>query len=650
MSNDAVSQKEADEIKAKFDRESRTRQFTGIPNYIITGLLLFFAAYVFWVTLIGNLPEQVRRTAFLGILIFIGYLLFPIKSGKSRVNYIPFYDILLAVVGSSCFFYYSINFQAIIMRAVMLTKTDIIVGVIGILLLFELCRRVVGVPILCVAGGFLLYAFASGYSLLRVVHQLYYTLDGIIGTPIGVCSTFVVLFVFLASFLEKSGIANFFIDLANSVTGFFAGGPAKVAVIASAMLALISGSSVANVVGSGPVTIPTMKKVGYRPHFAAAVEAASSTGGQIMPPIMGAAAFIMAEMTGIPYTTIALSALFPAVLYFAGIFLNVHFEAKRLGLMGLPKDQLPRFFPLLLAKGFLFLPLLVLITMMAVGFTPAYAACVGIGASIIVSFIRKDTRFTPARFVDALAAGSRNSLSIAMACAVAGCVVGVVTLTGIGQLLLGKLVTVVNLPFFANTGTSLIVALVISMLTCLVLGMGIPTTANYVIMATITAPMVIKAGEVTGIMVPILSAHMFVFYYGLLADVTPPVALASYAASAIAKCDPLRTAVKGTQLAFTAFLIPYIFVLSPAILLINTTPLHLVVVIITALCGMFCLGGGLVGFMLRPLNVFLRLFSIAAGILCIIPDIEPSIAGICLMAALIIYQVLVNKKEKAAGT
>ena len=649
MSNDAVSQKETDEIKAKFDRESRTRVFTGIPGYIITGLLLLFSAYVFWVTLIGNLPEQVRRTVFLGIMIFIGYLLFPMKRAGNRVNYIPWYDIVFAIVGSSCFFYYSINFQTIIMRAIMLTQTDIYIGVVGIILLFELCRRVVGIPILCVAGGFISYAFISGYSLRRVVHQLYYTLDGIIGTPIGVCSTFVVLFVFLASFLEKSGIASFFIDLANSLTGFFAGGPAKVAVIASAMLALISGSSVANVVGSGPVTIPTMKRIGYKPHFAAAVEASASTGGQIMPPIMGAAAFIMAEMTGIPYTTIALSALFPAVLYFIGIFLNVHFEAKRLGLMGLPRDQLPRFLPLFIAKGFLFLPLVILVVMMAIGFTPAFAACIGIAGTIVISFIRKDTRFTPGRFVEALANGSRNSLSIAMACAVAGCVVGIVTLTGIGQLMLSKLVGVVNFPFFVNTGTSLVVALVLSMLTCLVVGMGIPTTANYVIMATITAPMVIKAGEVTGIAVPLLSAHMFVFYYGLLADVTPPVALASYAASAIARCDPLRTAVKGTQLAFTAFLIPYVFVLSPELLMIGVTPWHLVLVVVTAICGMFSLGGGLVGYMLIPLNAFWRLLSIAAGVLCIVPKIRPTLVGLGLMAVIILWQVFRMRKDKAAA-
>jgi TRAP transporter 4TM/12TM fusion protein len=565
-----------------------------------------------------------------------------------RANYIPWYDILCALAGSSCFFYYAINLEKIISRAVLLNRTDIIMGVVGIVLLFELCRRVVGLPIICVAGAFIVYAFIDGYSLRRVVHQLFYTLDGVLGTPIGVCSTFVVLFVFLAAFLEKSGIAQFFIDLANSITGAFAGGPAKVAVVCSAMLALISGSSVANTVGSGPVTIPTMKRVGYKPHFAAAVEASSSTGGQIMPPIMGAAAFIMAEMTDIPYTTIALSALFPAVLYFVGIFVNVHFEAKKQRLMGLPRDQLPRFLPLFIAKGFLFLPLVILIVMMANGFTPAKAACVGIGTAFLISFIRKDTRFTPARLVDALSSGSRNTLSIGMACAVAGTVVGIVTLTGIGQLLLGKLTGVVNFPLFVATGTSLIVALVITMLTCLILGMGIPTTANYVIMATITAPMVVRAGLATGLEVPILSAHMFVFYYGLLADVTPPVALASYAASAIARCDPMKTALKGTQLALTAFIVPYMFIFNPAMLMIGATPLGIIQMVITACLGMFAFGAGLVGYMLRPIGVPLRLISIATGIMLVDPTRITDILGIGLLVLIIAVQVLQGKKEKAA--
>jgi TRAP transporter 4TM/12TM fusion protein len=385
-----LTEKETEALIAQFDRESNVRQFTGVYDFIIKGLLLLFAVYVFWVTLFGNLPEQVRRSAFVGVLVFIGYLLYPARrSMTKRINYIPWYDIVLGVLGAVAFFYYVVNFQVIIRRAVLIQPLDIYMGAMGILILAELCRRVVGLPILVVAAGFTSYAFISGFSLRRVVHQLFYTTDGIIGTPIQVCSTFIVLFIFLASFLEKSGIANFFIDLANSVVGFASGGPAKVAVVASAFEGMISGSSVANTVGSGSVTIPTMKRNGYKPEFAAAVEAAASTGGQIMPPIMGAAAFLMAELTGIPYPVIAVTAIIPAVLYFTGIFLMVHFEAKKLGLKGLPKEQMPHFGRLVLFRGYLFLPIFVLVIMMGRGFIPAFAACFAILSAFIVSFFRK---------------------------------------------------------------------------------------------------------------------------------------------------------------------------------------------------------------------------------------------------------------------
>ena len=321
-----LTEQETEELIAHFDRESNVRRFTGVPDILVKGLLLLFAVYVFWVTLIGNVPEQVRRSAFLGILVFTGYLLYPARRGMTKQkNHIPWYDFVMGILGAIAFFYFVVNFDSIIERAARLQPLDIFMGIMGIVMLAELCRRVVGIPILVVAGGFIIYAFIAGFSLRRIVHQLFYTTEGIIGTPIGVCSTFIVIFIFLASFLEKSGIANFFIDLANSVAGFTAGGPAKVAVIASAFFGMISGSSVANTVGSGSVTIPTMKRTGYKPEFAAAVEASASTGGQIMPPIMGAAAFLMAELTGISYPVIAISAAIPAVLYFTGIFLMVHF-------------------------------------------------------------------------------------------------------------------------------------------------------------------------------------------------------------------------------------------------------------------------------------------------------------------------------------
>jgi TRAP transporter 4TM/12TM fusion protein len=458
----------------------------------------------------------------------------------------------------------------------------------------------VGIPILVVGTGFIAYAFIAGYSLKRIVHQLFYTTDGIIGTPVGVCSTFIVLFIFLASFLEKSGIASFFIDLANSVAGFASGGPAKVAVIASALSGMYSGSSVANTVGSGSVTIPVMKKTGYKPEFAAAVEASASTGGQIMPPIMGAAAFLMAELTTIPYPVIAVSAILPAVLYFTGIFLMIHFEAKKLGLKGLPKESIPKF-KNLIVKGYLFLPIAVLVTFMSAGFTPAYAACLAILTALIVSMFRKETRFTPASFVEALSNGAKNTIGVALACAVAGIVVGIVSLTGLGQVLISMLLAIAQ--------SNLLLALFLTMIACLILGMGIPTTANYVIMATITAPIVVGMG------VPVLAAHMFVFYFGIVADITPPVALAAYAGSAIAKSNPIKTGVTATRLAITAFIIPYIFVFSPSMLFIDTTPFEVIRIVITSCIGMFGLAVGIEGYMVKPMKIYERMPAVASGLL-----------------------------------
>ncbi|MCL1929320.1 MAG: TRAP transporter permease [Treponema sp.] len=642
----ALTEQETEELLAHFDREANVRRFTGIPDILVKGLLLLFAAYVFWVTLIGNLPEQVRRSVFLGILIFAGYMLYPLRRGMTkRKNYIPWYDFVLGTLGAIAFFYYVVNFDAIIARATRLLPLDVYMGIMGIIILAELCRRVVGLPILVVATGFITYALASGFSIRRVVHQLFYTTDGIIGTPIGVCSTFIVLFIFLASFLEKSGIANFFIDLANSVAGFTAGGPAKVAVIASALFGMISGSSVANTVGSGSVTIPTMKRTGYKGEFAAAVEASASTGGQLMPPIMGAAAFLMAELTGYPYVTIAVAAIFPAALYFTGIFLMVHFEAKKLGLKGLSKEEIPHLGKLIITKGYLFLPIVILIVLMNFGFTPAYAACFAIAVTFVVSFLNKETRFTPARLADAFIGGSRNTIGVAIACAVAGIIVGIVSLTGIGQLLIGKLISMVNLPFFVVTGTSLILALFVTMITCLILGMGVPTTANYVIMATIAAPMILRTSADLGFVVPILAAHMFVFYFGIVADITPPVALAAYAGAAIAKANPIKSGITATRLAITAFIIPYMFIFNPAMLLIDATAIKFIQIIFSSLLGMWSLASGLEGFMLQKVTLPWRLIAIAGGLMLIDPGHVTDIIGMGFIAAVIVLQVIGRKKQ-----
>ncbi|MBR3996597.1 MAG: TRAP transporter permease [Clostridia bacterium] len=689
-SNHSVEEKliNADELMAEFDRESNTRRFTGVFGIIMKAMFIAFAIAVF-ATRFVTFPEQVRMNLFLGTIMFLGFLIYPpYKKQTKRKNYIPWYDFVIAVIAAMPFLYYALNFQEISFRAAMITDFDKIMGIIGIVALFELCRRAVGVPILFVAGGFIIYAFAYGKSLHSIVHYLFYTTNGIPGTPLNVCSTFIVFFIILGAFLEKTGIGNFFVDLANSIAGWASGGPAKVAVISSALEGMYSGSSVANTVGSGSVTIPTMKKIGYKPEFAAAVEAAASTGGQIMPPIMGAAAFLMSEITGTPYATIAVAAILPAVLYFAGIFMMIHFEAKKLGLKGLPKEAIPNFFKLFLRKGYLLLPIVVLVAMMSGGSTPAQAACMAIittlaimlltdivkavvkksaqildyialvpvilflvlyfafsmelensallaGASyIVLSFIGKHTRESGKIALDALETGIKNTMGVSLACALAGIVAGVVTLTSLGSTLIDIIV-----PIAQN---NLFIALFLTMITCIVLGMGVPTTANYLIMATITAPILTEMG------LPVLAAHMFVFYFGIVADITPPVALAAYAGSAIAGSNPLKTGVNATRLAITAFIIPYIFAFNPKMLFINATVAEVALIIVTSCVGIFALSAALEGYMLRKLKFYEVIPLLAGGLLMIYPGLITDTIGLVLVAAVVIMQIIARNTHKTS--
>lgn len=634
---DEIEKVDVDAVMAEYDRESNTRHYKGVPRVIVRYILAAFSVYVFYMNLISAWPEQIRRSSFVGLIIFMAFMLFPARKKAAKIeNYIPWYDIVLGILGTGSFFYYTFNFSNMAQKATRISQLDVIIGIIGILIIAEICRRVVGVPILVVASCFIVYAFAAGYSLNRIVYTLFYTLDGIIGTPIGVCSTFIVLFIIFGAFLEKTNIGAFFIEIANSVAGFSSGGPAKVAVISSALEGMYSGSSVANTVGSGSVTIPIMKKTGYDPDFAAAVEAAASTGGQIMPPVMGAAAFLMAEMTEMPYSVIATAAIFPAVLYFAGIFLMVHFEAKKLGLKGLPKEMIPNFFKLFFKKGYLFLPIVVLITTMSIGYTASRAACLAILASIIVSLFRKDTRLTPKTFIEALESGAKNTIGVAAACSIAGIIVGIVSLTGIGLKLADGLLLL--------SGGIDIIALFLTMIACIILGMGVPTTANYVIMATITAPIILKLIPET----PVLAAHMFVFYFGIVADITPPVALAAYAGSAISGGNPIRTGVIATRLAITAFIIPYMFVLNPAMLLINTSFWKVVLIVITSSTGMFAIAGGLEGYMNKKLPWWQRIMAIVGGLGMIDPNLLTDAVGLILILIVVVNQYFIKDHGKSA--
>lgn len=455
---------DVEEIMKKYDRESNTRIWTGTPGMIIKFTMAAFALFMIWLNLFANWDERIRRCLFLGTIIVFAFVMYPMRKGDtSRVNHMPFYDVILMLLGAGSFFYYIINFKAIIDQATRIHQTEIILGIIGMIILAEACRRVVGLPILFVAGFFVIYSFAQGKALRVIVYNLFYTTTGVIGTPIGVCSTYIVLFIIFGAFLEGTGISDFFIQVANSIAGASKGGPAKVAVISSALCGMVSGSSVANTVTTGSVTIPLMKKTGYRSEFAGAVEASASTGGQIMPPIMGAAAFLMSEMVGVPYADIAVKAILPAFLYFLGIFIAVHLEALRTGLKGLKKEDLPKFGKLVLKQGYLLLPLIVLVWMVMNGFTMARAAVIATLVAIVVSMFRKETRLTPMGFVNVLENGTKNTISVAIACGVAGVIAGVVTMTGLGQVLISAIVGLAN--------GHLIIALLLTMVTCIVLSL-----------------------------------------------------------------------------------------------------------------------------------------------------------------------------------
>ena len=630
---------DVDEIMKKYDRESNVRIWEGMPKQIVRFVLAGFMAFMVYMNLWATWSGQIRRCLFVGMVVLFTFFVYPAKKGDVKPNHMPWYDILLAIVGCIPYFYYVANFKRIVGMGIAIGQTEVILGVIGILVLAECCRRAVGVPILCVAGVFILYAFVGRHmSLQLVVYNIFYTTNGIIGTPISVCSTYIALFLMFGAFLEATGVANFFIDCANALVGWASGGPAKVAVVSSALCGMVSGSSVGNTVTTGSVTIPMMKKTGYPGEFAGAVEAAASTGGQIMPPIMGAAAFIMAEMTDFEYSKIIVRAILPAFLYFLGIFLGVHFKAKKLGLKGLPREELPKWGKLL-PKIYLLLPLVLLVYMIVNGQTMAKSAIYATIAAIAVSLFNKDDRMTPTKFVNGLENGGKNCISIGIACGIAGIISVCITMTGLG----GKLITYV----VSLSNGHLIIALFLTMICCIVLGMGVPTTANYIIMASTCAPILIN-----GMGMHVLAANMFVFYFGIVADITPPVALAAYAGSAIAKAPPMKTAFNATRLAIAAFIIPYIFAFNNAMIFVgdDVTVWSVASITISATLGMLSIASGLMGYLIHDLKWISRIALIAGGLLMIIPGTVSDLAGFAVLAAIFILQTIENKKEKKAAS
>ena len=652
-----------DEVMRKYDRESATRIWEGTPKIIITVIMTFFSLYCLYMTLFSTALPEVRLTLFVGCIIILGFLTYPAKKGHVKVNSLPWYDIVLMLVGSACFFYFAINAFTLIQLATRIEPIHVIIGVIGILVLIELCRRCVGIPILCVVAALLIYTFYNQLSynpsffnaLKNVVYKLFYTTSGVIGTPINVCFTYIVLFIIFGAFLERTGIASFFIDFANRVAGWSSGGPAKVAVISSALCGMVSGSSVGNTVTTGSVTIPMMKKTGYKPEFAGAVEAAASTGGQIMPPIMGAAAFLMAEYMDLPYAEVAVKAILPAILYFSGIFIAVHLEAKKLGLQGIPRTELPKW-GYLLRNLYLILPLVLLVWLVSSGAkTMATSAAISILASFVIGFIHLlatnlrqmngqgfgkilwlTVKASLLSAVDALAAGAKGAITVAVACAMAGMIAGCITVTGLASILINAIVQM--------AGDATMIGLLLTMICCIILGMGVPTTANYCIMASTCAPILIQLGFSP------VAAHFFVFYFGIVADITPPVALAAYAGSAIAKSNPMKTGINATKLAIAAFIVPYIFAYNPSMLFVGNVEWYDVLLIsVTALLGLFGIAAALNGHLYRKIPMVLRLALVAGGLGMMIPGLTSDLIGLAVVAAVVVFQYISGKKQAASA-
>ena len=655
---------DVDEVMRKYDRESNTRIWSGWQAVVIKVFMAAFALLCICMTLFSTAMPEIRLPGFMGFIVLAGFLNFPASKHHVKPNYLPWYDILLMVIGAGCFFYFAFNAMTMIKLATRIQPIHVVIGVVGILVLVELCRRCVGLPILVVAGLLIVYAFYNQLSynpsfyqaLKNIIYKLFYTTSGVIGTPISVCYTYIVLFIIFGAFLERTGIANFFISFANRLTGWSSGGPAKVAVISSALCGMVSGSSVGNTVTTGSFTIPMMKKTGYKPEFAGAVEAAASTGGQIMPPIMGAAAFLMAEYIGIPYAKVAVKAILPAILYFTGIFISVHLEAKKLGLRGIPKDQLPKW-RLLLRDCYLILPLILLVWLVSSGAkTMSHSAAYSILAAIAVGLVNffltrmRDVEEKSAKTmvraiggaladsgksaVDSLEAGAKGAITVAVACAMAGIIAGCITVTGLASILINAIVQL--------AGNATFIGLILTMVCCIILGMGVPTTANYCIMASTCAPILIKMGY------PLVAAHFFVFYFGIVADITPPVALAAYAGSAIAKSNPMKTGINATKLAIAAFIVPFIFAYNPQMLFENVTSVFQVVqIVITALLGIFAVAAGLEGYILRKMGWPLRVLAVIGGLTLLIPGTVSDLIGLVIVAGIIALQLLQNKRERS---
>ncbi len=629
-----------DDLMRKYDTESRFRTLAGWTGKMVALLAVAMSCFHFYTSGFGLLLAQKQGAVHLAFTLALVFLLYPATSKQSKTSGIPFYDYILAGLGVASSLYLVFFFNDLVTRAGLPTTTDLVMGFILIATLLEATRRISNPILPCLAIAALLYCYFGrympqmlahrGFSIARIVNHMYLGTEGIFGTPLEVSSTFVFMFILFGAVLEKTGLGKFIIDLSMALAGWSTGGPAKVAVVSSGLMGTVSGSSVANVCTTGMFTIPLMKSVGYQPYFAGAVEAVASTGGQIMPPVMGAGAFIMAQFLGVPYIEVAIAAIVPALLYYFAVMVQVHFEASRLGLKGIPWSQLPPLLPLLKSKGFLLIPLIAIIYFLLAGYTPLKAAFNGILVSFVLSWLNKETRLTPVRIFEAFEAGARGAIGVACACATVGMVVGMGTLTGLALRIAGAIVSA--------AGGSKILTLIFTMCASIILGTGLPTTANFIVTSTMAAPALFQLG------VPPMAAYMFVFYFGIAADLTPPVALAAYAGAGIAGSDPMKTGVTAFKLALAGFLVPYIYVYSPMLLFIDVVPLEMAQAICTALIGVFLLAMFTIGYFKAPLAWYMRVLAFAGALGLMIPGTASDLAGLAVLALIYVVQRAKEKK------
>ena len=637
------SNEEITNLIEKYDAESRYRTLKGLPGKLISLWLAAMSLFHLATAGLVTMPLAIQRAVHLTFSITAVFILYPAtrRGAKDRT---PWYDWLLAAAGFAVIGYIVVFFNEISRRGANPTDMEIYLGIAAIVLIVEGGRRIVGNVLPCLSIIFLAYCYFGnyvpgifqirGYSLSRIIQHMYLTPEGIFGLALGVSATFVIVFIIFGAFLSHSGGARFFNELALAVAGGRPGGPAKVAVVASGLLGTISGSSVANVATTGAFTIPLMKRVGYQPYYAGAVEACASTGGQLMPPIMGAGAFIMSEFLGIPYLTIAGAAVIPAFLYYAAIFTNVHIRARKKGLQGLPKEQLPALKEVMRADGHLVIPVIVIIATLLMKYTPLRAGFIGVISVIVVSSLKKNTRMSFATIFKALEDGARGALGVAMACALVGFIVGTSSLTSLGLTISNNIIEI--------AGGNLLLTLVMAMCACIILGMGLPTTANYIACSTIIAPALI------GMSVLPLAAHLFVFYFGIMADITPPVCLAAFTGAGIAGASPSKTGFTATRIAIASFMLPYCFVYNPMLLLQRVVYWELAILVISAFLGVMMLAGALEGWLFRDLRVAERAVIGAAAVAAIHHDITASVCSIVVLLTAAVY--FYKTKSLAAKT